>query len=76
MYDFSELRKFPFTLTWPKGEDERDLVCAASTSADRAQWVEAIERCIARANASGPRAGWLYKQARCKSRCNRCVTDA
>ena len=37
MHDFAELRQFPFTLTWPKGEDERDLVCAASTSTDRAQ---------------------------------------
>jgi len=54
--------KFPLTISWRAGEEDHDLVCAASTSADRSAWVKALNAVIKDMNGAAPVAGWLTKQ--------------
>jgi truncated hemoglobin YjbI len=62
MAAFAKLRKYPFMLSWPNKEVKHDLVFAASTSADRAAWAQALRDAIQRAKVSAPSAGWLCKE--------------
>ena len=62
MKDFASVQKFPFLLTWPNKQNAYDFVFAASSSANRAEWVTALKAAIERAKADAPSAGWLYKE--------------
>jgi len=55
-------RKFPFTLSWPDGEVDHDLVLAAPTSEDRTEWVRALNKTLKALKEAAPTSGWLMKQ--------------
>jgi len=59
---FLHERRFPFTLTWPDGEVDHDLVLATATSTDRAHWSKALNKVLKALKAQAPTAGWLVKQ--------------
>jgi len=67
MKAFAELHKFPFMLHWPNGEVNHEMVFAASTSGDRAQWANLLMDAINRAKSGAPTAGWMYKEGGRKS---------
>jgi len=54
-------RKFPFTLSWPDGEVDHDLVLAAPTSEDRSAWVKALGKTLKALKEAAPTSGWLIK---------------
>jgi len=62
MRAFAELRKFPFMISWPNKELDVEFVFAASTSAERAAWANALKEAIGRAKVGAPTAGWLFKE--------------
>ena len=62
MKAFSDLGKLPFMLKWPNGEVEYEFVLAASTSAERTAWANALKEATARAKVDAPTAGWLHKE--------------
>jgi len=59
---FLQQRRFPFTLTWPDGEVDHDLVLATATSTDRTAWTKACNKMIKIMKAQAPTSGWLVKQ--------------
>lgn len=67
MAAFAKLNKFPFTLAWPNNQIPHEFVFAASTSADRAAWANALNAAMERAAAGAPSAGWLFKEGGRKS---------
>ena len=54
--------RFPFTLLWPDGEVDHDLVFAATVSEDRAGWTKALNKTLKALKAAAPTSGWLLKQ--------------
>ena len=62
MRAFAELHKFPFMLSWPNGEVANEFVFAASTSADRAAWANALMDAISRLQIGAPTANILLHQ--------------
>jgi len=67
MQAFAKLHKYPFMLSWPNKSVPHELVFAASTSADRAAWANAMKDAINRAKTGAPTAGWLFKEGGRKS---------
>jgi len=67
MQAFAKLHKYPFMLSWPNKAVAHELVFAASTSADRAAWAQAMKDAIERAKSGAPTCGWLYKEGGRKS---------
>jgi len=67
MQAFAKLHKYPFMLSWPNKSVPHELVFAASTSADRAAWANAMKDAIMRAKTGAPTAGWLFKEGGRKS---------
>jgi hypothetical protein len=71
--EFMEQRRFPFTLHWPNGEVDHDIVCAAPTSKDRAAWTKVINAVLKRKQQQQKgkedefTSGWLVKQGGRKS---------
>lgn len=61
---FLNARNFPFTLAWPLGEVEYDLVLASMTSADTASWCKALNHAIRshKEEAAAKVEGWLFKE--------------
>ena len=54
--------KFPLTLIWPQKEVAHDVVCAATTSEERSNWVKALNKTLKALREQAPTSGWLTKQ--------------
>ena len=67
MQAFAKLHKYPFMLYWPNKSVPHELVFAASTSADRNAWANAMKDAIQRAKTGAPTCGWLFKEGGRKS---------